>query len=348
MKRFLTVLLASLLVFALVSCGPATPVTRGKVLTLGDYVIEFAGYELTNDSLGGDAVLITYNFTNNSDEYYAFCDATYYEAFQGEESLNGTTIYVSEESMDTITKNEYEEIEPGATIEVVLAYELLDTTTPVKVSFEGFGDGSADSHDIDLTAPFVAASSVPSSSSSSSSSDVEDNGDAVEVEAIGEFGDSEWYGWWMVTDATGEFEEYDGAYFDCCANFEPTSEGYTLMSIWDEVYTDYNNNCIGEIYLEHYEDLGYSSVEGFFLTGDDIASEGQVMVIPEAAGVENALYITIPVETADGGFTEEVFLREWGYEWDEELATTPTYYDSYFLPLMEDGEALPVNLDDIG
>ena len=26
-----------------------------------------AGYELTKDSLGGDAVLITYNFTNNSD-----------------------------------------------------------------------------------------------------------------------------------------------------------------------------------------------------------------------------------------------------------------------------------------
>ena len=348
MKRFLTVLLASLLVFALVSCGPATPVTRGKVLTLGDYVIEFAGYELTKDSLGGDAVLIAYNFTNNSDEYHAFFDATYYEAFQGEESLNSTTIYVSEESMDTITKNEYEEIEPGATIEVVLAYELLDTTTPVKVSFEGFGDGSADSHNIDLTAPFVAASSVPSSSSSSSSSDVEDNGDAVEVEAIGELGDSEWYGWWMVTDATGDFEEYDGAYFDCCVNFEPTSEGYTLMSIWDEVYTDYNENCIGEIYLEHYEDLGYSSVGGYFLTGDDIASDGQVTVIPDITEIENTLFTTIPVEAENGGFTATLFLTEWGYEWDEELGEYPTYYDSYFLPLMEDGEALPVNLDDIG
>ena len=344
MKRLFTILLAALMVFALVSCGSGGAVTRGKTLTLGDYVIEFAGYELTKDSLGGDAVLITYNFTNNSDEACAFTDSAYYEVLQGEESLNSTTIYVSEESMDTITKNEYEEIEPGATIEVVLAYELENTTTPVKVNFEGFGDGASGSHDIDITAKFVAASSAPASSPSNSTN----NNDEVEVEAIGELGDSEWYGWWMVTDATGEFEEYDGAYFDCCANFEPTSEGYTLMSIWDEVYTDYNNNCIGEIYLEYYEDLGYSSVEGFFLTGDDIASDGQVMVIPEAAGVENALYITIPIETEDGGFTAELFLTEWGYEWDEELATTPTYYDSYFLPLMEDGEALPVNLDGIG
>ena len=343
MKRLFTALLVVLMVVALCSCGGGGPVTRPEILTVGDYEFVFNGYELTKDAYGTDVVLITYNFTNNSDEVCAFTDATYYEVLQNETGLYGTTIYVSEDSMETITKNEYEEIGPGDTIEVVVAYELEDTTSPVTINFEGFGDDASASHTIDITAAFVGGTPIANASDNQ-----EEEKEDVAAAPQGELGDSEWYGWWMVTDATGDFEEYDGAYFDCCVNFEPTSEGYTLMSIWDEVYTDYNENCIGEIYLEYYDDLGYMSVGGYFLTGDDIASDGQVTVIPDITEIENTLFTTIPVEAENGGFTATLFLTEWGYEWDEELGEYPTYYDSYFLPLMEDGESLPANLDDIG
>ena len=345
MKRLFTILLAALMVFALVSCGSGGAVTRGKTLTLGDYVIEFAGYELTKDSLGGDAVLITYNFTNNSDEACAFTDSAYYEVLQGEESLNSTTIYVSEESMDTITKNEYEEIEPGATIEVVVAYELEDTSSPVTVNFMGFGDDSDASHTINISSASAAGTSFTDDEEDEEYAD--DENEDLLIDSFG-IADSKWYGWWELTDATGDYEEYDGEYYDCCAIFEPSDDGYVLMSIWDEEYSDYESNCLSELYLEEYGDMGYASVSGYFLTGDDIGADGNVVVIPDALGIEHALAIAIPVETENGGFTAELYLAEWGYEWDEMISDYPTYYDSYFVPLMEDGEDLPTNLDDIG
>lgn len=339
MKRFLTLILAALMVFTLVSCGggTGTSVNTKSILDIGDFTYEFKGYELVKDEYGTDVILLCYDFTNKSEDDCAFFASGFYEAVQTEETLNATTIYVSEESMEAVTDAEMEEIAPGETLEVKIAYELIDTTSPVTMNFASITTGKEVSHTVDITAP---VSSVPATDDKKET--------ATTVEAIGELGDSEWYGWWMVTDATGDFEEYDGAYFDCCVNFEPTSEGYTLMSIWDEVYTDYNENCIGEIYLEYYDDLGYMSVGGYFLTGDDIASDGQVTVIPDITEIENTLFTTIPVEAENGGFTATLFLTEWGYEWDEELGEYPTYYDSYFLPLMEDGESLPANLDDIG
>lgn len=232
MKKIITSMLVVIMLFALISCGGGGTVSTKKTLTVGDFVFEFTGHELTKDAYGTDVVLLTYNFTNNSAEACAFTDTTYYEVLQNGNDLNSTTIYVSEESMETITKNEYEEIEPGATIEVVLAYELEDTSSPVTVNFVGFGDDSDASHTINISSATVSDTSLTEGE--------DEDGDYYET-ASDSFGitNSKWYGWWKITDATGDYEESDGEYYDCCAVFEPTSDGRILMSVWDEEYTDY-------------------------------------------------------------------------------------------------------------
>lgn len=161
------------------------------------------------------------------------------------------------------------------------------------------------------------------------------------------FTNTRWYGWWMVTDTTGEYDEYDGYYFDCCANIEPTDEGYLLMSVWDEVFPSYEDNCVGELYFEEYDE-GLLSVGGYFYTGESVGEDGEIAIIPEISGVENTLFTTVDVEDETGSFVATLFLTKWGTEWNEEFGEYPTYYDSYFLPLMEEGEGLPADISDIG
>lgn len=161
------------------------------------------------------------------------------------------------------------------------------------------------------------------------------------------FTNTRWYGWWMVADTTGEYDEYDGYYFDCCANIEPTDEGYLLMSVWDEVFPSYEDNCVGELYFEEYDE-GLLSVGGYFYTGEDVGENGEIAIIPGISGVENTLFTTVDVEDETGSFVATLFLTKWGTEWNEEFGEYPTYYDSYFLPLMEEGAGLPADISDIG
>ncbi|MBR6825745.1 MAG: hypothetical protein IKM59_04275, partial [Oscillospiraceae bacterium] len=53
-----------------------------------------------------------------------------------------------------------------------------------------------------------------------------------------------------------------------------------------------------------------------------------------------AFYGTAEDENGDT-YEYMVTMCKWGCEWDDNAGQRPEYYDSYFLPLMNNGEELP-------
>lgn len=95
--------------------------------TLGDYGCVVKSAEITKEWTGKDAVLITYEFTNNSEDAISFDVALDAKAYQ--DGIGLETAILEEDTDLGIDV----EIKPGVTKEVKKAYVLRDTTTPVEI-----------------------------------------------------------------------------------------------------------------------------------------------------------------------------------------------------------------------
>ena len=137
MKRLFALLMAALMLLSLAACGGTPDKTDAKDggdavdMThqenegdLGDYHIKFTGFELAKDYEDNDALLVHYDFTNNSEETTSAGVALILKAFQNGVQLE-TAIVTDVEGVDNTLK----EIRPGASIDVTEAFELTDTTT---------------------------------------------------------------------------------------------------------------------------------------------------------------------------------------------------------------------------
>lgn len=131
MKKFLSLLLALMMILALAACGGGD--NKGDegdkgdngepekddpaiVYTLGDYVVEYKGAKIAPDDEDYPSVIITIGFTNNSD-FEASCSSDLYvKAEQAGELMN----------FSMLNANEYysKEAAPGETIDVTFGYIL--------------------------------------------------------------------------------------------------------------------------------------------------------------------------------------------------------------------------------
>ena len=162
--------------------------------------------------------------------------------------------------------------------------------------------------------------------------------------------EGDWYGWWMIFDGDGYYADYIDYSWDCCMYIEPMGDHH-LISIWDEDFNDYENNCLAEVLV----DIDLLGGDGFYGEAVSVEDEnnffwnagvgaGEWVIDPEVAGVDNMLIIEGSFTDADGEYCEYgVVLTKWGYEWNEADSTYPPYYyEEFFLPLMEAGEPLPI------
>jgi uncharacterized protein YxeA len=146
MKRLLAILLALVLIltfgaFALGSGESGTDNQNKEDSSaaakdenknnLGDYNIEIKSSRLTTDYAGKPVIVITYSYTNNSDDPTAFYIAVEDLAFQNDIGLNET--FMVKDGDPYNADNQRKEIKKGATLDVEVAYDLNDTTTPVEV-----------------------------------------------------------------------------------------------------------------------------------------------------------------------------------------------------------------------
>ncbi len=144
MKKILSIILAvavvlSFAVFALGS-GESGTESQGSgqaegqsasETTLGDYEVEIKSCRLAKDYEDKDIIIVTYGFTNNSDNPTAFTWTFSDEVYQSGIGLNKS--YIVADSAKYSSDNQSKEIKKGATLDVEVAYELNDTTTDVEV-----------------------------------------------------------------------------------------------------------------------------------------------------------------------------------------------------------------------
>lgn len=99
---------------------------------LGDFACTVKGATLTKDYKGKDAVIITYEFTNNSDKAASFDTSLMDSVYQNGIGLE-TAILIDE---DTDVWDV--EIKPGITKETKKAYVLNDTASPLEIEITEF------------------------------------------------------------------------------------------------------------------------------------------------------------------------------------------------------------------
>lgn len=102
---------------------------------VGDYKVTiYDDYEIMEYYEDSYIIVVTYDFTNNSDENHTFLISISDKAFQNGIKMKRALL------VDLIDKEKFRgastEIQPGATITIREAYKLRDTTSPVTIEIK--------------------------------------------------------------------------------------------------------------------------------------------------------------------------------------------------------------------
>ena len=358
MKKILALILALCMIFTLVACGGDEDKSEDKkdsnkkenVAVIGDYTAEFLRAEFVKDYDGNDAIAIYINYTNNSSESQKFEWAFYYHVYQGDAELTYAPIFVSEDSYDMLDDTMDIEVEPGKSQEVIMTYGLKDKTTNIRVTFSDLFEEQTGEFNIDISEVKASATtSVTTPENSEAPTDAPETSESAEETGMNaDWWLGDWYGTWMITDGDGDYADMAWTSWDCCAYINTTSNGNFFLSIWDEDYNDYDNNCLSETILTLSE--SYYGPYGSMTTTDD---EGNYFYTSE---LDSSSWFIDPsvleyrdtfvifgegVDSEGETYEYMITLCKWGCEWDENAGEYPTYYDTYFVPLMQEGAELP-------
>ena len=162
----------------------------------------------------------------------------------------------------------------------------------------------------------------------------------------------DWYGWWAVVDgSTGYYADLVGETWDCCAYIEPYDGDY-LMTLWDTDFNDYASNALGQVFLEFSGSLfsdssAASSIDhehNFFWAGN--VGYYDWYMDPGILETDDTIVIGSQYTDSDGDtLIYSIVLTKWPNEWDTDLLPAPDHYESFFVPLMDAGEDLPIVFD---
>lgn len=105
--------------------------------TLGDFKVEIKSFRLASDYEGDPVIIITYGFTNVSDDDAAsFMYSVEDTVYQNGVGLNKA--YFLNDNANYSSDNQTKELKMGASLDVEVAYELNDTTSDVEVEVKEF------------------------------------------------------------------------------------------------------------------------------------------------------------------------------------------------------------------
>ena len=135
--------------------------------------------------------------------------------------------------------------------------------------------------------------------------------------------EGDWYGWWIVTDGTGYYADWQYMYWDCCATIDLADDGTGSIVIWDQNRT-YESPLLSS-YVEMSEGWGdkgcmisttgyiYDHPIGYydFLVDPELSS---VSEFEDMIGIE--AYYQDPSDPY-GSFSCIFILRPWGMGWED-------------------------------
>ena len=343
MTRFLSLLLIAVLAISLCGCGGEGKKTESNQIKLEDYELLYKDACIMTDSDGNDAIVLTLDFTNNSKESASYLWSIDETLTQDGEELEVATVFTDYSTFTTVIDKQFEEAAPGETLEVQTAFVLKDTTHPVKATFEQLFGKKNGTITIDPAA--LRRETSAESTGSTNTALPAPTGDALL-----DWWNGAWYGWWTMTGCSGAYESMAGKWWDACAVIDIGSDYTGTVTIWDEDYSRADPMSQATVTLNSAgvgEHGTVMSESGYFT---NLPLEHADWIVDPAINsrfpdVENMICIEGWYEDGDDEFYYEVYLRPWGQLWDDFAADYPDdipyYYDDWYLPLVESGSAMP-------
>lgn len=151
----------------------------------------------------------------------------------------------------------------------------------------------------------------------------------------------EWFGWWRCVDAEGTWAYMDGCFWDCLAQMKQEADGTYSLLIWNNNYP--KEKCLLDARLRMNGSI-IECLSGSFLDIPFRQDREQQLQLEYKNGL--LLYLRGNYQETVGGFRYEIWLRPWGDRWPEPEEERPGAYDSWYLPLIEDGSTMPENITD--
>ena len=337
-KTLCLLLAALMLLSSLTACGKDKE-KDSNLIQLGDYELLYKGACIMEDSDGNDAIVLSLDFTNNSKENASYLWSVDETLMQNGTELEVATVYTDYDTFTTVIENQFEEIAPGATLEVQTAFVLNNASDEIEATFEELLGSKSGTITIDpstLTRETgVNAGTEPTLPS------------AAADDALLEWWNGEWYGWWKMTDCSGSYESMEGQWWDICGVIEIDADRTGTVTLWDEDYTKDDAMVSAAVSLsdtgtgEH----GTLTSDGGWFT-DVALAHADWIVDPGLQELADIICIDGRYENGDDTYRYEIYLRPWGLYWDDvEEENRPYLYADWYLPLIDAGKSMP---DSIG
>ena len=347
--KLLCLLIAALMLLSLAACGKETA-TEPNLIKLGDRELLYKGACIMEDSNGNDAVVLTLDFTNNGKENASYLWSVDETVMQNGVELEVASIITNYDTFETVVDNQFKEVAPGATLEVKTAFVLSDTTSEIKATFEELLGSKNGTITIDPSTlkRETAANTEPEATLPAA---------AATGDALLDWWNGEWYGWWQMTGCSGYYENMEGRCWDVCGVIDIGTDYTGTVTLWDEDYTRSEPMALASVSLneagtgEH----GTLMSEGGWFT--NVALEHSDWIVDPGIKTdgmmerENIICIDGWYEDGDDEYHYEIYLRPWGLRWDDAGEDfLPNSYDDWYLPLIEAGKPMPdaIGADAVG
>ncbi len=155
----------------------------------------------------------------------------------------------------------------------------------------------------------------------------------------------DWYGWWKICDASGTWRPYDNMWFDCFFHIDLGQDGKGSLLFWDEDSSP--EEPIGRMDVQLDEKYRLHASHGNLL---NLPIEPADWILdPQSGPYPQFLELEIPYVEEEGSFCMLLCLRPWGTLWDDvaqqEPELLPYYYEDWYLPLVQAGDAMPTHIE---
>ena len=345
--KLLCLLLAALMLLSsLTACGK-DKAKDSNLIKLGDYELLYKGACIMEDSDGSDAIVLTLDFTNNGKENASYLWSVDETLMQNGVELEAATVFADYDTFETVIEGQFTDVAPGATVEVRTAYLLQDTTSPVEATFEQFlgkksGKITIDPSSLNRETPAADTTGGEPPVDSTLTSDPAETGDALL-----DWWNGEWYGWWKMSGCYGYYESMEGKWWDVCGVIDIGTDYTGTITLWDEDYTRSEPMASAQVSLSEAGTGEHGTVmsEGGWFT--NVALEHADWIVdPALLDYDDMIWISGDYEDGDDEFHYDIYLRPWGLHWDDmEEDTYPYRYTDWYLPLIEAGKSMPDSFD---
>ena len=142
MKRtglLIPLFLVVLILLGFAACGKDKAKNGTKdsnLLSLGEYELLYKDAKIMEDSDGNDALVLSVDFVNNSKDITSYVWSIFHTAVQNGTELDDAVVFVDNDSYDLISDSQLTEVKPATTLEIQLAFVLVDAVSEVEVNFE--------------------------------------------------------------------------------------------------------------------------------------------------------------------------------------------------------------------